>query len=42
MRGTEYAGGAQLAVMPADPADRAFDGGGLVTPGAPTGILTGR
>jgi hypothetical protein len=41
MRGTDYAGGAQLAVMPADPSDRAFDGGGLVTPEAPTGLMTG-
>ncbi|WP_052213988.1 lytic transglycosylase domain-containing protein [Belnapia sp. F-4-1] len=42
LRGDAYAGGPQLALMPADPADRAFDGGGLVTPDAPTGRLPGR
>jgi hypothetical protein len=32
----------QTASAPDDPADRAFDGGGLVTPDAPTGNLTGQ
>jgi hypothetical protein len=41
MRGLDYYGGAQLAAVPEDPADRAFEGGGLVTPEAPTGIMTG-
>lgn len=36
MTGTEYAAARQGAV-PDDPADRAFDGGGLVTASAPTG-----
>jgi soluble lytic murein transglycosylase-like protein len=38
--GQAYASGGDAA-PPADPADRAFDGGGLVTPEAPTGLLTG-
>jgi membrane-bound lytic murein transglycosylase MltF len=38
-RGGAYAGANGLAS--ADPADRAFDGGGLVTPWAPTGDRTG-
>ena len=42
-RGGEYAGGADGGGFAAlDPADRAFDGGGLVTPWAPTGDRTGR
>jgi hypothetical protein len=41
-----YAGGGMVvasaaAAAPADPADRAFDGGGLVTPDAPTGAYSG-
>jgi hypothetical protein len=32
----------QTASASEDPADRAFDGGGLVTPDAPTGVLTGQ
>jgi cell division septation protein DedD len=32
----------QTASVPDDPADRAFDGGGLVTPDAPTGNFTGQ
>jgi D-alanyl-D-alanine carboxypeptidase len=41
-RGGAYAGGAVGSGFAAlDPADRAFDGGGLVTPWAPTGDRTG-
>lgn len=40
MTGAEYA--AQAALTAEDPSLRAFDGGGLVTPEAPTGILTPR
>ena len=42
-RGGAYASayGSEFAAA-ADPADRAFDGGGLVTPWAPTGDRTGR
>jgi hypothetical protein len=42
LRGDQYAAGAQLAAMPSDPSDRAFEGGGLVTPDAPTGRMSGR
>jgi hypothetical protein len=38
---TADAGSYAAYVPPDDPADRAFDGGGLVTAAAPTGILTG-
>ena len=42
-RGGAYAGGADGGGFAAlDPTDRAFDGGGLVTPWAPTGDRTGR
>ena len=37
-----YAGTYGNELAAADPADRAFDGGGLVTPWAPTGERTGR
>ncbi len=42
MRGTEYFGGSPAVAAADDPTLRAFDGGGLVTPDAPTGILTPR
>jgi Transglycosylase SLT domain len=42
MTGQDYYAATQTASTPNDSSDRAFDGGGLVTPEAPTGILTGR
>jgi hypothetical protein len=40
MSGAEYWGGAQAIQVADDPSLRAFEGGGLVTPDAPTGRLT--
>ena len=41
MTGLEYYGGAQAVAVAEDPSLHAYDGGGLVTPDAPTGRLTG-
>ena len=42
MTGPDYYGAAGADPVVEDPSLRAFDGGGLVTPEAPTGILTTR
>jgi hypothetical protein len=42
MTGTEYQGASWTAPMADDPSLWAFEGGGLVVPGAPTGTLTAR
>jgi hypothetical protein len=42
MAGQEYYAQNRTASIADDPSLRAFDGGGLVTPDAPTGVFTGR